>query len=151
MSDVARLVALIEYGGIYLDTDVEIIKPIDELLNYDAVMGFETDELLYTGVMACKKENEIFKKILQEYENIHFLRSDGSMDQTANVSKITHIFLQSGLKQNNTFKKVNGVIILHRDYLSLKNMEQIRLILLIIQYLYIPLVNHGIIKRTNMS
>ena len=59
-------------------------------------------------------------KILQEYEDIHFLRSDGSMDQTANVSKITHIFLQSGLKQNNTFKKVNGVIILHRDYLSLK-------------------------------
>ena len=42
ITDVVRLYAMVTEGGIYMDTDVEVLKPLDELLQYDAVSGFES-------------------------------------------------------------------------------------------------------------
>ena len=72
VSDVARLYALVTEGGIYMDTDVEVIKPLDNLLKYHAVSGFETETTIPTGLIAGEKENPMLKELLYEYKNIHF-------------------------------------------------------------------------------
>ena len=49
ITDVVRLYAMVTEGGIYMDTDVEVLKPLDELLQYDAVSGFESSSRIPTG------------------------------------------------------------------------------------------------------
>ena len=55
VSDYVRLYALVNFGGIYMDTDVEVLKPLDEYLNYVAFSGFENELFIPTGIMACEK------------------------------------------------------------------------------------------------
>ena len=121
VSDVARLYALVNYGGIYMDTDVEIIKPLDSLLGYEAVSGFESETQIPTGLMACEKKHRMFIEFLNDYEGEHFLRSDGSMDLTTNVTRITKTCLKYGLTQNNSEQTINGFTLLPRDYLCPKD------------------------------
>ena len=77
VSDVARLYALVNYGGIYMDTDVEVLKPLDDILNFKAVSGFETKERIPTGMMACEKGHPLFEEFLREYNEAHFIKNDG--------------------------------------------------------------------------
>lgn len=123
VSDVARLYALVNYGGIYMDTDVEVIKPLDDLLDYEAFSGFESDSCIPTGLMACEKKHRMFIEFLQDYEGDHFKRKDGSLDLTTNVTRITNTCLKYGLKQNNQFQNVNGFTLLPKDYLCPKDHE----------------------------
>lgn len=85
VSDVARLHALVTEGGIYMDTDVEVIKPLDNLLKYNAVSGFETEKTIQTGLIASEKENSMLQEMLASYEDDHFILSDGTMDKTPNI------------------------------------------------------------------
>ena len=55
VSDYARLKVMTEYGGIYMDTDVEVRKPLDCFLKERAFSGFETEDSVSTGIMACEK------------------------------------------------------------------------------------------------
>src|SRR4051794_6708390 len=57
VSDYVRLYALYQSGGIYMDSDVEVVKSIDEFLHHRAFLGYEKTELLQTGVMAAEKEH----------------------------------------------------------------------------------------------
>lgn len=123
VSDVARLYALVNYGGIYMDTDVEVIRPLDDLLLYEAVSGFESETRIPTGLMACGKDNKMFREFLDDYIDKHFIRSDGTLDLTTNVQRITDICLKYGLKPNNTKQCVNGLTLLPRDYLCPKDYE----------------------------
>ena len=50
VSDVARLLIVYENGGLYFDTDVEVIRSIDDLLENDAFFGFENDSFVATGL-----------------------------------------------------------------------------------------------------
>lgn len=121
VSDVARLYALVSFGGVYMDTDVEVIKPLDDLLNYKAVSGFESETQIQTGLMACEKGNKMFEEFLNNYTDDHFLRTDGSLDLTTNVTRITRTCLKYGLIQNNTMQTVNGFTLLPKDYLCPKD------------------------------
>ena len=67
VSDVARLQALVSEGGIYMDTDVEVIKPLDELLKYEAISGFESEDRVPTGMMACEKGHKMFAEKYSEF------------------------------------------------------------------------------------
>ena len=109
VSDVARLYALVEMGGIYMDTDVEVLKPLDSLLKYEAVSGFESETAIPTGLMAACKGQKLFVELLHEYDTIHFKRSDGSLDLTTNVTRITNTCLKYGFKANNSLQTVNLV------------------------------------------
>ena len=121
VSDVARLYALVNYGGIYLDTDVEIIKPIDDLLCNEAFVGFENETKIQTAVLACCKNNDLFIEFLNDYKNLHFVRKDGSFDLTTNVVRITNICENYGLKLNNCIQNINGLTVLPKDYLCPKD------------------------------
>lgn len=121
VTDVVRLYALVNYGGIYMDTDVEVLKPLDDLLSYDAVSGFESPTQIATGLMACRDLHPMFREFLADYDGAHFKKEDGTYDTTTNVVRITNICLKYGLVQNNTLQTVNGFTLLPSDYLCPKD------------------------------
>ena len=121
VTDVVRLYALVNYGGIYMDTDVEVLKPLDELLQYEAVSGFESESRIQTGLMACREEYELFVEMLHDYDDAHFKRPDGTYDMTTNVTRITNTCLKYGLILDNKKQTVNGFTLLPKDYLCPKD------------------------------
>lgn len=121
ITDVVRLYALTTQGGIYMDTDVEVLKPLDSLLEYEAVSGFESETQIPTGLMACRMAQPLFVELLNDYNGVHFRRKDGSLDMTTNVTRITNTCLKYGLVLNNTLQTVNGFTLLPKDYLCPKD------------------------------
>lgn len=117
VTDVVRLYALYHEGGIYMDTDVEVIKPLDSLLAYDAVSGFESPTQIPTGLMASRDGHPLFKELLDEYNGIHFVRPDGTLDTTTNVIRISNTCRKYGLRLDNTLQTVRGFTLLPKDYL----------------------------------
>lgn len=79
-SDVARLWVLYKEGGIYMDTDVEIYKPIDEFLNNEGFIGFEDTHYLSTATIGSIANNPIIKTILDFYDCIDFKKYDDWKD-----------------------------------------------------------------------
>ena len=77
VSDYARLKALVDNGGVYMDTDVEVIRPIDEFLSEEAFSGFESPKKIPTGIMACEKGFAPFAEMLDDYQNRHFYLQGG--------------------------------------------------------------------------
>lgn len=102
VSDYVRLWALERDGGIYLDTDVEVFKPFDDLLEYRAFAGFEGSKHLPLGtcVMASEAHGEWVVEQLAAYSDRHFINTDGSFDMTTNVQFISAVMRENGFKQN---------------------------------------------------
>ena len=116
VSDVAGLYAVVNYGGSYRDTDVELIAPIDDFLNVKAFSGFESDHEVPTGLMGCEANHSFFKNLLNEYENLHFVRPDGSFDLTTNVTRITKACKQNGLLLNNKKQTIMDFTLYPKDF-----------------------------------
>lgn len=121
VSDVARLFALKEYGGIYMDTDVEVLKSFDPLLQQDGFMGFEIETTISTAVIAAKPHHPTFELLFSDYKNRHFKNPDGSLDEETNVDRITDILQEKGLELNNELQEVMNLTIYPRVYFSPKS------------------------------
>lgn len=80
VSDVARFWILYNEGGIYLDTDVEVYKPIDEFLENSAFVGFEDTYYLSSATIGAEKGNPVMKMILDYYNCIDFKMYDDWKD-----------------------------------------------------------------------
>lgn len=104
-----------------MDTDVEVLKPLDDLLEYEAVSGFETNTNIPTGLMAACKGQRMFVEFLHDYDDKHFRRKDGSLDTTTNVTRITNICMKYGFVPNNQKQTINGLTLLPKDYLCPKD------------------------------
>lgn len=104
VTDYIRLYALYHYGGIYMDTDVEVIKNMDNLLHLPGFSGFESDKDVPTGIMACEKYNEWAKEQLDFYENKHFLKIDRTLDLTSNVEIISRSMAAKGFRLDNKYQ-----------------------------------------------
>ena len=104
VSDVARLKALKEFGGIYFDVDFEVFKPFDDLLSFKAFAGFEGSKYnpVMMGVIASEPDGEWVNEQLQSYKDRHFL-VDGKMDLTTNVSFISGRMQKEGFIPNGYF------------------------------------------------
>lgn len=71
-SDVIRLYALYHEGGIYMDTDVMVYKPLDEFLGEEGFTGFEDYNYPVTATMGAEKGNPVIKMMLDYYDCIDF-------------------------------------------------------------------------------
>lgn len=92
VSDYVRLYVLFHIGGVYIDSDVELIKNIDNLLNNEHVVtGYSSSEWIPAGLMASEPGNCWIKRLLEYYDNRHFLLSSGKYDMTINNKIITDI------------------------------------------------------------
>lgn len=105
-----------------MDTDVEVIKPLDKFLHHTAFSGFEDEHNIQTGIMASEKKGQWVKENLSHYNNRHFITEDGTMDLTTNVQTITNYMQSYGLKQDNTFQDFPKLITFYpKDYFCPKN------------------------------
>ena len=98
VSDYVRLKVLYDNGGLYFDTDTQVIKDISHLLNNNAFMAFESNEMVNTGVMGCCKGDRIIGEILENYNARKFYDENGNVNTTVTGIYTTEVFLRHGLK-----------------------------------------------------
>lgn len=108
VSDYARLKILYENGGIYFDTDVEVIRNMDDLINIGPWMAIEKhsnfpeiDDMVNLGLgFAMEPHNSIIKEIMAFYENTHYIFPDGHMEQIPIVPITSNVLKKYGLKRS---------------------------------------------------
>lgn len=110
VSDVCRLYALKEMGGVYMDTDVEVLKSLDSFLEHVAFSGFENHDFVPTGIMASEPNGLWVNELLNYYNNRSFIKSDGSFDTVSNTFVITQMMIEKGFVMNNTFQQINNYV-----------------------------------------
>lgn len=126
VSDYARLKALYDFGGLYFDTDVEVFRSFDSLLDAECFFGFESKDYLCTAVMACVLHNSFIKEFLESYDNRTFIKHDGSLDiETTNVVAMTNLLAQKGLKRNGKQQIINGIAIYPQFYFSSNELRNV--------------------------
>lgn len=118
VSDYVRLYALYNYGGIYLDSDIEVLKSFDDLLNLKGFTGFEDEEHIAAWIFGSEKGNPIFKELLHDYDNRRFILENGEYDLTPNPLPVTKCLLQNGLdiKKSSMIQELKDITIFPMDY-----------------------------------
>jgi hypothetical protein len=104
VTDYVRLHAIYNHGGIYMDTDVEVLKSLDDLLHFPAFSGFESENEIPTGIMASELSGKWAAEQLQYYNGKHFIQPDGSYDMTTNVEIISGIMAANGFILKNGYQ-----------------------------------------------
>ncbi len=130
VSDYARFAILYEHGGLYFDTDVEVIRPMDDIVATGPFMGFETDAAgsgnnfsVAPGLgLAANPGLGLYELILASYEADEFIKSDGSFNQTTVVVRTTDILRSCGLRNVPGIQEVEGVTVYPSEYFNPKNL-----------------------------
>lgn len=118
VSDYARFHILHTHGGVYLDTDVELIRPLGEILEQGSFMASESprcDVATGLGIAACPGL-VLYKEIIEDYERSDFIREDGTCDLTTVVNRVTRILERHGLERRDVMQRVAGVTVYPREY-----------------------------------
>lgn len=116
VTDYVRLKVLYAYGGIYMDTDVEVLDSLDDFLSNRAFSGFEDNCSVPTGIMASEAKHPFFAELLAYYNNRHFTLEDGTYDVTTNVQIITETASNKGLRLDNTMQVIEDFAFYPNDY-----------------------------------
>lgn len=112
VTDVARLDILYENGGIYLDTDVTLLKNLDNCLYQEGFIGTEKwGNINSGGGCGFMKEQAMLKKLIDYRENFQFMMSDGSLNIETNGVYESKPFLDAGFRPDNTLQEIEGVTI----------------------------------------
>ncbi|MEY8266586.1 glycosyltransferase [Lachnospiraceae bacterium 64-25] len=115
--DYARLDILYRYGGIYMDTDVEVIRSLDTLLYQEAFCGVEKWQVLnFGGCSGAAKGNQMILKFLKERERIPFLNADGSQNKNTCGYYDTKTAIKNGYELNGKTQNISGMNIYAYDY-----------------------------------
>ena len=122
VSDYVRIWALYNQGGIYLDTDVEVIRSFECLLENDLFFGLEQKGRVSTAVIGAKKNNTFLKEVLDYYEGRSF-NINGVLDQTPNTIIISDMLYNKGLNKNQKENCIidNNISIYSQEYFSPKD------------------------------
>ena len=122
VSDYVRLWALEKEGGVYLDTDVEVLRSFDPLLNDTAFIGLEESLALLPGtcVMGCEAHCQWVKDMLSTYEGAKFVNNDGTLDMTTNVQRMGAKMVEGGLLHERRIQYLPqwGLRVYSHDYFS---------------------------------
>ena len=118
VTDYVRLWALYNEGGIYMDTDVEVLKPLDDLLQLSAFTGYEGSKKKppVTGLMASEPNGIWAKEQLDSYLGAHFVKEDGSLDLTPNTVRIADVMRNNGFVQNGKYQVYKDIHIFPVEY-----------------------------------
>lgn len=118
VTDYVRLKVVYDHGGIYLDTDVELKKPLDSLRDHTAYFGFEDGKYINTGLgFGATKGAPILAELMEDYQNIRFTLPDGTYDTKPCPVRNTEVFLRHGLRQDDSMQTLPGdILILPSSY-----------------------------------
>ncbi len=118
VSDYVRLKVLYEEGGIYLDTDVELLKSLTELIKDGGYMGFDENGVVSTGLgFACEKGNLLVGELLKDYDDIPFDLGDGKYDITPCPYRNSETLKKLGMDLDNHSQTFMKIKFLPREYL----------------------------------
>lgn len=119
VSDYARVDIIYHYGGIYLDTDVEMIKNFNEFLNWDMFCGFENNAHVNWGIaFGATKGNIILKEVLEKYDNIDFISQDGSFNLTGCPILQSNVMEKHGFVMNGKPQNIGNVAVYPKEYFA---------------------------------
>jgi len=116
VADYVRIFVLKQEGGIYLDTDVEVIRSFDDLLQCAFFSGYETDGVIQTGVIGCEPNSSFISKIYEYYNNRAFIKPDGTFDQTPNSAIIANLMKKQGISMKNKRHSYQELELYPSDY-----------------------------------
>ncbi len=125
VSDYARYWILYQYGGIYFDTDVEVIKTLDDIIIRGPFMGVEIPSkkgkvpMVAPGLCLGAEANmPFYKQILDYYATLHFINNDGTYNQKTIVYYNTELLKEFGLQATNDIQHIGGIWIYPQDYFN---------------------------------
>lgn len=115
--DYARIDILYNHGGIYLDTDIELIRSLDDMLYQEAFCGVEKWQVVnFGGCSGAIKGHPMIKKFLENRSNVFFLNDDGSKNKNTCGYYDTKAILNEGYKINGESQCINGMNIYAYDF-----------------------------------
>lgn len=115
VSDYARFKILYENGGVYFDTDVEVVKPLDDIIGKGPFMGFESDGTkaplaVNPGLgLGAEPGMELYSEILRRYDDIPFFDEAGNRNQYSMIPMVTDLLVSDGLVGDGGIEHVAGV------------------------------------------
>ena len=115
LSDYVRLLVVMQNGGIYLDTDVEVLRSFDDLLDYKAFFGFENNEYINTGLgFGAEVGNDIVGQMIREYDEL----LDGEHGVIGCPILNTNALYKLGLEKNGEKQEIRGALICPIDFFN---------------------------------
>ncbi len=115
-TDLARKDVLYTYGGIYFDTDVELLRPIDDLLYNEAFIGIDDGGQLNSGSgLGAVKGHPAIRELLGLYDHMAFVNNDGSLNLAYNTFYETKYMIEKGFMICNEYQKINGMSCFPRE------------------------------------
>lgn len=125
VSDYARLDIIFQYGGIYLDTDVEVLKSYDSLLGYSGFAGFEdgAGKKVATGLgFGAEAESRVIRRLMKTYESMEPTKEDGAPNFITCPVLDTEALISFGLRPDGSLQIIDdNFLILPSDYLCPKS------------------------------
>ena len=129
VSDYARFWILYKYGGLYFDTDVEVIKPMDDIIARGPFMGCENEAgkgATTLGVAPGQGRGVtpglgLYKELLDYYSTLSFVSNDGTFQLTTIVRHTTSILVNHGLKDTSEIQYVAGINVYPKQYFCPKD------------------------------
>ena len=126
VSDYARYYILYHEGGLYFDTDVEVIAPMEDIIERGAFMGIEEpgkEGVTYPNVspglgLGVEAGHPLYKTLIAYYNTLHFLGEDGLPKEVTIVEHNTKILAQAGMQKTNDLQQVAGIWIYPNDYFN---------------------------------
>lgn len=115
VADYVRLKALHEMGGVYLDTDQELIKPLTPFMEHEAFLGFMDHQNISAGVIGAEKGHGVIAEMFDYYKDRPFFK-DGSQDIKPNTNWMTDILLERGLVLDDTYQDLGDIAVYPQTY-----------------------------------
>ena len=120
--DYVRTEIIYKYGGFYFDTDVELLKPLDDLLDNQCIVGFEHINSVNNGQgFAAEPNNDILRELLEFYNSIHFINPEGTLNMVSSPVYLTKLLVKHGLVLNNKEQMVQNIHVFPTDFFCPKN------------------------------
>lgn len=115
--DFGRLDVIHTYGGVYLDTDVELVRPLDDLLAYKGFMGISRNGFVNPGLgFAAEARNPVILHMLRAYDDLEFVHEDGSLNLTASPHYASASLRELGFTLDGGLENIDGFAILPAEY-----------------------------------
>lgn len=117
VSDFARFYILYHEGGLYFDTDVKVIRPMDDIVKRGAFMGMEQTFGVAPGLgLGCEKNHPFYKEIIDYYYSLNFLDENGNQMPGTVVKHTTEVFKKYGFVEKKDVQQVADIWIYPAEY-----------------------------------
>ena len=124
VSDYVRVYALNKYGGWYLDTDVEILKPLTPFENSRMILGTDHDGAL-TALMGSEAGHPYWLKMLNHYHSMSFVNQDGSFNMVVNNTYLQNVLASYGYVFENNYQELDeGIVVYPDEYFHVADVER---------------------------